>query len=134
MSPDAYNDPSLGPQSVVCVSIALPIGENLVAPELRVLFGPCGVYGTAVPEAAIDEYCDSKIGEGHVRNPTWLDQHWHLNAVTEAQRMKFTSEGRFGRRVPLPDSPHAVSGLKRGRSDAPDRSVQVSDSASLVAA
>jgi hypothetical protein len=63
----------------VGLSIALDVPRELGLPVLPVCCGHVGVLGTAVPEAAIDEYGDAGAREGDVdpnrlptRDPNWI--------------------------------------------------------------
>lgn len=114
VTPDSQHGPSHLAQTLVGVRIASPIRFDLLPPELRVPFGPSGMYRTAMPKTPIDENGDLEAGEGNVGDAPWLRQHHLIDAATQPQPEEFPAQHKFRIRVLLAHPRHATAGVCRG--------------------
>jgi hypothetical protein len=69
MLPDSHNEPPFLPQSPVRICVPDSVPLKLRAPPLCIPLGRSPMLGTAVPEAAVDEYGYPRPDEDEIRLP-----------------------------------------------------------------
>jgi hypothetical protein len=96
MLPDMDDSPPEIPKLRVLAAISRNILLELRSPPLGVVFRCRAVVWTAVPEAPINKYGDSRPRQRDVGGP-WKGSE--VNPVTQAESMKFTPHGQLRSRV-----------------------------------
>ncbi len=90
--PEPEYRPAEGSQTVVRVCVPSLVRFDLLPPELRIPFRPCGVLGTAMPEAAIDEDGDLATGESDIGNTTRFLQNLVVDSVAQTDSMHLSAQ------------------------------------------
>ena len=96
MLPDMHDSPPEIPKLSVFAAISGNILVELRRPPLGVVFRRRAMVWTAVPEAPIYEYGDSRSRQRDVGGPRKGSE---VNPVTQAESMQRASEGQFSSRV-----------------------------------
>ena len=97
MFPDSYDFPARLAESFVGVGVAAAVARDLVVPE-----SGCGalgwtvVLGASMPEAAVQEYRDLRLGEDYVSGPAYVGDRPDVNPVAQAESVHGRSERPLG--------------------------------------
>jgi hypothetical protein len=86
--PSTNHQPAAPSETSVRVRIALDIGEDLRAPELRVGLWPCAVLGAAVPETAIYENRNPSAPEDDICSSRGIIERLGIDQVSKPHCMQ----------------------------------------------
>ena len=92
--PTGLREPPVG------VPVALPVALHFVRPELGVGRGNGVMFGTAVPEASVQENSDLGPGEHEVGRPSDLLERPNAHPVAQAQSVDGGPKSKFRFGVP----------------------------------
>ena len=78
MRPYSYNFPAECLKPFIRVGIALPVGYNLITPEVGVLLRPRAMLRAAVPEAPVHENGDALAGKDYICHSARPFDQWEM--------------------------------------------------------
>jgi hypothetical protein len=103
--------PNHGPpglsQQPVGVAVTRLVPRHLPPPPLRVAGRADAVLGAAVPEAAVDEHCDTFARKRHVHAASGCSRDGHLKAVAQTPAVQLAPQRHLGCGVPAGEGRHA---------------------------
>lgn len=99
----------------VFVRVAVPrsVAFHLVDPELSPSLRRDEVFGTAVPEAAVDEHEKTGTAEDDVGTTTSIEREWDVHPITQSRTMQDGADRQLRPGVVAPIRLHGPS--RRGR-------------------
>lgn len=95
MFPESERCPACFAQHQVRFSVALSVAVQLRHPVLRIPLRRRRMLRASVPEAAVNEDCNSLLRE-HDVSPASTTQGWEINSVSKAGRMQSPAHGKLG--------------------------------------
>ena len=98
--PNPHAQPPRNGQQRVRLAIAFHVPFKLIAPIVLVGPGLSPVLRAPVPEAPVDEDCDSRATEDKIRRASLRRYRPGRNPVSEAKGVKSRTQGHFGAGVP----------------------------------
>lgn len=113
MLPNADWQPPGRTEPFVGIAVTPSVGLNLFAPERGVGLRPGRVLGAAMPEAAIDEHCDSGRSEDDVGASTEAGQYRAVDPESETLGVEGATKLNLRPRVSPSRSRHASAGRER---------------------
>ena len=115
--PDPDHQPPGNTQPLVCVAVAGDVACELGGPPVLVRLRVCRMYRASMPEAAVDEHCDSRAGEGNVGAPPTqsIDVEPVVDTEPPTAAVEFPAQSplRRGARACLPR--HASADVRTAR-------------------
>ena len=105
MLPYAHDGPASSLELSRVLSIALDVPRNLGVPVVGVRAGPHAMFGTSVPEAAVDKYGDTCGPEEDV-DLAGTANGSNVQSVSKTPSMQGRPQCLLGPRVSLPVSGH----------------------------
>jgi hypothetical protein len=117
MLPKAEYGPAGAHQECRCLDVAGLVAFDLVQPPSAVGNRRFTVFGAAVPEAAIDEHGQLRLGEGDVDRASRRARNLQTDAVPQPSSMQQVSDGHFrvGVAARVDRHPMRHGGRTRGR-------------------
>ena len=107
MFPNALDAPACFSQLPVGIEIALTVRFEFIGPPSGVRFWERAVFGTAVPEAAVDKYGHLSEDENDV-SATRAHKYRSIHSEPETTRVQFSAQLDLWRRISASSSPHSV--------------------------
>lgn len=109
MFPKTQHEPSLLSEAHCRVQVALTVAANLLLPIVGVTCSLRVVFRAAVPEAAVEEYCDLLSWKDEVCGAPQTRDGSGGHPVAKPQSMHGPAQGELGPGVPAPVRLHARS-------------------------
>lgn len=106
MLPDTYYLPPAVAQNPISLAVPGNIAADFVAPELRIGLGRNVMLRTAVPVTPVHEHGNALPRENKVGCPAKTCDRSPRRQISEAERMRSSSDGKFGTRVAAAISLH----------------------------